>query len=118
VAVQGVQHADRSAAAQIGEKLAQQPLVLLLGKLQADLLALGLGEGLSADRLVQLAVAQLSRELEAVVEVAGDAQLAGEDGADLLPGELAGAGERSVVGARGGAAPQTRPRGAQRPAAA
>src|SRR5258708_5336353 len=46
----------------------------------------------------------LGRELEAVVEGAADAELAGEDGSDLLLGELDGADERVVVGA-GGKAP-------------
>src|SRR5882672_2451980 len=104
LAVQRVQHADRRAPAQVGEELPQEALVLLLRELQADLVALRLGEGLSANGLVQLALAQLGRELEAVVEVAADAELAGEDGSDLLLGELDGADERVVVGA-GGKAP-------------
>src|SRR6267142_7146323 len=107
-AVERIEHADGGAAAQVGEQLAQEALVLLLGQLEAELVALRLGQGLAADGLVELVVAELGRELEAVVEVAGDAKLAGEDGADLLLGELDRAGERVVLGARGKACAQPR----------
>jgi len=59
-------------------------------------------------RLLQLAIPELRSELEAVVEIAGDPQLAGEDRADLFVGELDGAGERVVVGAGGKARAQPR----------
>ena len=52
---------------------------------------------LPARRLVELAVAKLRGQLEPVVQVACHAQLAREDGGDLLVGQLHRAAERLVV---------------------
>src|SRR6266850_2959736 len=106
--VQRIEHADGGTAAEVDQKLAQQPLVLLLRQLHPQGGELLLRELLPPRRLLQLAVPQLRSELEAVVEIAGNAQLAGEDRPDLLVGELDGAGERVVVGARGKARAQPR----------
>src|SRR5438270_895510 len=82
--VEGIEHAHRRAPAQIGQQLAQQALVLLLRELFPQLLPLRLGQVLSSRRLLQLAVAKLRRQLQPVVQVARDAQLAGENGPDLV----------------------------------
>src|SRR5438128_6282519 len=99
--VEGIEHAHRRAPAQIGQQLAQQALVLLLRELFPQLLPLRLGQVLSSRRLLQLAVAKLRRQLQPVVQVARDAQLAGKNGPDLVVRQLDGADERVVLGARG-----------------
>src|SRR5882724_942857 len=104
--VQRIEHPDGGAPAQIGEQLAQEPLVLLLGELGAEAVAFRRREGLAADRVLHLALPELGGELEAVVEVSGDAQLAGEQRADLLVGHLDGAGEGVVLRAGGEARAQ------------
>src|SRR5512141_1566337 len=86
--VEGIEHPHRGPLPQIGEQLAQHPLVLLLCELRPELLALGLRELLPPNRVGELAVAELGGELEAIVEIAGDAQLAGQDGPDLIVGQL------------------------------
>src|SRR5205814_3018513 len=107
-AVQRIEHADGGAAAEVGQELAQEPLVLLLRQLRAQRGEVLVRELPPPRRFLQLAVPELRSELEAVVEITGDAQLAGEDRADLLVGELDGAGERVVVGAGGKARAQPR----------
>src|SRR5205085_7693948 len=107
----GVEHAHAGATAQVGEQFLQHALVLLLRELLAKLLALGGRELLPPRRLLQLALAQLRRQLEAIVQVARDAQLAGEDSADLVVGQLAGAGERVVFRARSKARTEPREQG-------
>src|SRR3989454_1118130 len=99
--VEGIEHALPRAPAQIGQQLAQQALVFLLRELFPQLLPLRLGQVLSSRRLPQLAVAKLRRQLQPVVQVARDAQLAGENGPDLVVRQLDGADERVVLGARG-----------------
>src|SRR5512141_3193486 len=91
--VERVEHPHRGPLAQVREQLREQPLVLLLREAAAQLLALRLRELLPPRRLVELALAELGRELEAVVQVSRDAQLAREDGADLLVGQLHHAAE-------------------------
>jgi len=108
-AIQRIEHATVGAAAEVGQKLAQEPLVLLLRQLRPQGSEVLLRELPPPRRLLQLAIPELRSELEAVVEIAGDAQLAGEDRADLFVGELDGAGERVVVGAGGKARAQPRP---------
>src|SRR3954463_5827738 len=61
--VEGIDDTHRRPPAQVGEQLAQQPLVLLLRQLLAQLLPLGVGELLPADGVGELAVAQLRRQL-------------------------------------------------------
>src|SRR5882762_5195388 len=106
--IQRIEHADGGAAAEVGQKLAQQPLVLLLRQLRPQGGEVLLRELPPPRRLLQIAIPELRSELEAVVEIAGDPQLAGEDRADLFVGELDGAGERVVVGAGGKARAQPR----------
>src|SRR4051812_18409617 len=108
LAIERVQHAHRRAAPQVGQELAEQALILLLPQLGADLVALRRGQLPATQGVVELALAHLRGELEAVVKVAGDAELTGEDGADLVVGELQRARERVVLRAREEAPPQAR----------
>src|SRR6266478_5495289 len=64
--VQRIEHPDRGPASQVGEQLPQEPLVLLLGELRAELIALRHRQGLPAHRVRKLALPQLGCELEAV----------------------------------------------------
>src|SRR5438270_6474354 len=78
--VDRIEHPHRRALAQVREQLREQALVLLLRQPRPQLFPLRTRELLAARRLLQLAVAQLRGQLEAVVEIARYAQLAGEDG--------------------------------------
>src|SRR5512140_3772851 len=95
--VERVEHSHRGPLPQVCEELGEQPLVLLLREAATQLLALAGRELLAPRGLVELAVAQLRRELEPVVQVARHAQLARENGADLVVGQLHRAAEGLVV---------------------
>src|SRR4051812_40946726 len=86
--VQRIEDPHRGPLPQVGEELGEQPLVLLLREAAAQLVALAGRELLPPRRLVELALAQLRRELEPVVQIPRHPQLAREDGADLLVGQL------------------------------
>src|SRR5438874_1213651 len=105
--IERIEHADGGALAQLAEQLGQQPLVLLLRQPRAQLVALGGGQLASLDRLLELAVAELGRQLEAVVEIPAHAQLAGQYRRDLVLGQLDGADE-GLVPTGGKAAAQPR----------
>src|SRR5260221_4688683 len=85
---QRIEDAHGAPLAQAGEQFLEEPLVLLPAHPLAQRLALGRSQLAPAQRLVQLAVAQLRGQLEPVVEIAPHPQLAREDGADLLLGQL------------------------------
>src|ERR1700686_934390 len=95
LAVERVEHPHVRALAQIGQQLGEQPFVFLPRQLLPHRLALRLSrQGAPVQRLDELAVPQLRRELEPVVEVARHADLAREHGRDLLVGELQRSRER------------------------
>src|SRR5438552_14519810 len=103
-----IEDAHGGPLAQAGQQFLQEPLVFLPAHPLAQRLALGRGQLAAAQRFVELAVAQLGGQLEPVVEIAPHPQLAREDGADLVLGQLDRAGERFVVCFRGESAAQAR----------
>src|SRR3954469_11360447 len=104
--IERIEHPHRGALAQIRQQLGEQALVLLLREAGPQRLALERRQPDSLGRLLQLAVAQLRGQLEPVVEIAGHAQLAREDAADLFVVQLHQPGEGLVVRLGGKAGPE------------